>query len=92
MVEDDRIVEVGPGLDGDHAVEYRSRGVLPGLFDCHVHMTSSSLGTLERLEAPFSLQFYEAAENMRRTLAAGSPPCVTPSARILASGWRKSAA
>lgn len=71
VAEDDRIVEVGPGLDGDHVVDCRGRGVLPGLFDCHVHLISSLLGTLERLEAPFSLQFYEAAENMRRTLAVG---------------------
>lgn len=71
VVADGLIVEVGPGLDGDELIDCRGRGVLPGLFDCHVHLTVSGIDTLERLSAPFSLQFYEAAANMRRALAAG---------------------
>ena len=38
-VEDGRIVDVGTGLDGDEAVDVSGRTILPGLFDCHVHVT-----------------------------------------------------
>ena len=33
VVEDGRIVEVGPGLDGDEVVDCTGATVLPGLFD-----------------------------------------------------------
>ncbi len=70
-VQDGRIVEVGRGLDGDEAVDCAGRAVLPGLFDCHVHLTLTRLDALEWIAAPFSLQFYEAARNMRDTLRVG---------------------
>jgi imidazolonepropionase-like amidohydrolase len=70
-VQDGRIVEVGCGLDGDEAVDCAGRAVLPGLFDCHVHLTLTRLDALEWIAAPFSLQFYEAARNMRDTLRVG---------------------
>lgn len=47
--------------------------VLPGLFDCHVHLTLSSIDTVVLLNKPFSLQFFEAARNMAATLATASP-------------------
>ena len=71
VVESGRIVEVGPGLDGDRAVDCTGLTVLPGLFDCHVHVTISSIGLLDIATRPFSLQFYEAARNLERTLAVG---------------------
>ncbi|HEX5494838.1 MAG TPA: amidohydrolase family protein [Mycobacteriales bacterium] len=71
VVEAGRIVEIGPGLDGDEAVDCAGATVLPGLFDCHVHVTMSTINPLANLTRPFSLQYYEAAENMRRTLAVG---------------------
>jgi imidazolonepropionase-like amidohydrolase len=70
-VQDGRIVEVGSGLDADQAVDCAGRAVLPGLFDCHVHLTLSRLDALEWISAPFSLQFYEAARNLRDTLRVG---------------------
>jgi imidazolonepropionase-like amidohydrolase len=70
-VQDGRIVEVGRGLDGDEAVDCAGRAVLPGLFDCHVHLTLTRLDALEWIAAPFSLQFYEAARNLRDTLRVG---------------------
>jgi imidazolonepropionase-like amidohydrolase len=39
LMEDGRILEVGPGLDGDEAVDVSGRHLLPGLFDCHTHVT-----------------------------------------------------
>ncbi|WP_275290982.1 amidohydrolase family protein [Amycolatopsis sp. La24] len=70
-VENGRIVDVGTGLDGDEEVDCTGRGVLPGLIDCHVHLTMTSSDLFESVQQPFSLQFYEGARNMARTLAAG---------------------
>lgn len=70
-VEGRRIVEVGAGLDGDEAVDCTGRSVLPGMFDCHVHLVDSTLNALEWESSPFSLQFYQAARNMQLTLATG---------------------
>ena len=71
VVQDDRIVDVGVGLDGDIMIDCSGQALLPGLFDCHVHLTISRLDALEWASAPFSLQFYEAARNMEQTLASG---------------------
>ncbi|MBN9740390.1 amidohydrolase family protein [Amycolatopsis sp. A1MSW2902] len=71
VVEDGRIVEVGTGLDGDRAVDCAGAMLLPGMFDCHVHVTVSDLGLLQRVQKPFSYQFYEAARNLWTTLKLG---------------------
>ncbi|WP_020657929.1 metal-dependent hydrolase family protein [Amycolatopsis benzoatilytica] len=71
LVEDGRIVEVGTGLDGDRAVDCAGATLLPGLFDCHVHVTVSDIGLLPRVQKPFSYQFYEAARNLWTTLKLG---------------------
>jgi imidazolonepropionase-like amidohydrolase len=71
VVAGGRIVDVGTGLDGDDAVDCAGATVLPGMFDCHVHLVVSGVNPLKQAYAPFSLQFYEAAANMRATLAAG---------------------
>jgi imidazolonepropionase-like amidohydrolase len=65
------VVQVGPGLDGDEAVDCAGATVLPGLFDCHVHVMISGVDTLRQLQTPFSYPFYEAVHNLRRTLALG---------------------
>ncbi|GAA1021202.1 MULTISPECIES: metal-dependent hydrolase family protein [Amycolatopsis] len=70
-VEDGRIVAVGAGLDGDRAVDCTGAMLLPGMFDCHVHVTVSDLGLLQRVQKPFSYQFYEAARNLWTTLKLG---------------------
>jgi imidazolonepropionase-like amidohydrolase len=70
-VEDGRIVEIGVGLDGDDAVDCTGATVLPGFFDCHVHVMMSGVDLLRLLQTPFSYPFYEAVHNLRRTLALG---------------------
>src|SRR5262245_14310348 len=70
VVESGRVVEVGPGLDGDEAVDCTGRAVLPGLFDCHVHV-AFDLHTMYSTDEPFSMQFFAAMRNLRRTLDAG---------------------
>ena len=61
-VEDGRIVDVGGGLDGDEAVDAAGRTLLPGLFDCHVHVTTSHVDLWRQANTPFSYLFYEAAK------------------------------
>lgn len=71
VLEDGRIVDVGPGLDGDEAIDLTGKALLPGLFDCHTHVVISSIDAVRNLQTPFSYRFYEAADNLRATLEAG---------------------
>jgi imidazolonepropionase-like amidohydrolase len=71
VVADGRIVAVGPGLDGDDMVDCTGRTLLPGMFDCHVHLLVNGLDPNRWRHEPFSLRFYLALETMRATLAAG---------------------
>ena len=71
VVEDGRIVDVGPNLDGDEAIDVAGRTLLPGMFDCHTHVVLSDVNLWNAVQQPFSLQFYEAAANLRKTLAIG---------------------
>ena len=71
VIEDDRIVEVGPGLDGDESVDCAGHTVLPGLFDTHTHVIFSTLDWVEELVTPFSFKFYDAMRNLEATLATG---------------------
>ena len=73
VIEDGRFVEVGaPGLDGDDEVDCRGLVVLPGLFDCHTHVTFSGDLDLQRMVSrPWSMRYFEAVRNLERTLAIG---------------------
>ncbi len=72
---DGRVARVGAGLDAAGAEEVDCAGqfVLPGLIDCHVHLTfeggPSEAETQRRL--PLPIRAWRAAEHARRTLAAG---------------------
>jgi imidazolonepropionase-like amidohydrolase len=72
VVEDGRIVSVGPGLDADDAVDCTGQTIMPGFIDSHVHfMSDGNLDPMSSVVTPFSLNFFLAAERMARTLAAG---------------------
>lgn len=71
VVADGHIVEVGQGLDGDVAFDATGCTVLPGLFDCHVHVMMTNVDWMQALLSPFSYAYYEAAHNLRSTLATG---------------------
>jgi imidazolonepropionase-like amidohydrolase len=71
VVEEGRIVDIGPNLDGDDAVDVTGRTILPGLFDCHTHVVVSSIDTMRLLQTPFSYRFFQAAHNLEATLRIG---------------------
>ncbi len=72
VIEDGLIVEVGTGLDGDEGVDCAGKALLPGLFDCHVHLTSLyEDDELTIQHRPFSYSFYLVPGILRQTLALG---------------------
>ena len=71
VVEDGRFAEVGTSLDGDERVDVAGATLFPGFFDCHVHVMFSGMDLLRDLMTPFSMRFYEAERNLRRTLDTG---------------------
>ena len=70
-VENGRITEIGVGLSGDVEVDVSGKTIFPGFFDCHVHLTMTTIDTVERLNTPLSYRFYQAIHNMQVTLDAG---------------------
>lgn len=71
VVEDGRIVDVGPGLDADESVDVTGRTLLPGLFDAHVHVMITHVDLWRIVQTPFSYRFYQALANLESTLAIG---------------------
>jgi imidazolonepropionase-like amidohydrolase len=71
VIGDGKVIDVGVGLDGDEQVDVRGLTVLPGLFDCHVHVMVSGIDLSARLQRPFSYQFFQAARNLAATLDCG---------------------
>jgi imidazolonepropionase-like amidohydrolase len=71
VVEDGRFVEIGAGLDGDQRVDLSGKSVLPGLFDCHIHVVGSHLDVMKYLETPLSYLLIESAKNLEITLRRG---------------------
>jgi imidazolonepropionase-like amidohydrolase len=70
-IQGERIVSIGSDLDGDDVVDVSGMTLIPGLFDCHVHVSVSSVDVVQMLNQPFSLQFFLAMVNLRRTLDCG---------------------
>jgi imidazolonepropionase-like amidohydrolase len=73
VIDDGRITEVGPGLDGDDGVDCAGTTLVPGLFDCHVHLAFryEDFDEYARMQEPFSLAFFRMVESLRITLARG---------------------
>lgn len=77
VVDEGKFVEIGPGLADQERYrgavlhDLAGRTVLPGLFDCHVHVMMSMAGGVERYTKPYSMQYYESVNNLAATLAAG---------------------
>jgi imidazolonepropionase-like amidohydrolase len=72
VIEDGRIADVGSGLDGDEGIDCARKALLPGLFDCHVHMMERyDDDELTHAHRPFSYGFYLAPANLLTTLRLG---------------------
>jgi imidazolonepropionase-like amidohydrolase len=82
VIRDGRVVEVRSGhagadlaeFAGAEVIDLRSRFVLPGLIDSHVHLTSDTGGVaaqLEQVQLSPAAKAYNALVNARKTLAAG---------------------
>jgi imidazolonepropionase-like amidohydrolase len=71
VFENGRIVDVGTGLDGDDEIDLSGKFLLPGLFDCHVHLAYTHINLWRHIHTPLSYNFYLAIGNMARTLEAG---------------------
>jgi imidazolonepropionase-like amidohydrolase len=70
-VSDGSIAEVGVGLDGDEVVDVSGLTLLPGLFDCHVHVLFGHADVWRLMQTPFSYLFYDAIRNLEATLRIG---------------------
>ncbi|MBG6191337.1 imidazolonepropionase-like amidohydrolase [Arthrobacter sp. CAN_A212] len=77
VFRDGAIVAVGrdAGLAAEYAeatvVDCAGRTVLPGIIDLHVHVMTSTPGSIQSMVEPYSLQFYESVKNLEATLRAG---------------------
>lgn len=74
LVRDGRIAEVASGIaapDGTRIVDLGGRTLMPGLIDCHVHVTAESLDLWSNIIAPSSLAGLRAARVMSEMLQRG---------------------
>jgi imidazolonepropionase-like amidohydrolase len=72
-VEDGRIAALGANLPAGQgaSVDFSGLWLLPGVFDCHDHLTLSTVEMTEVLNTPVSQWALEAARNARLTLQSG---------------------
>src|SRR3954467_6908384 len=72
VIEDGSIAAVGSGLDGDDGIDCAGKALLPGLFDCHVHLTGPyEDDELTVQHRPFSYGFYQTPKNLTTTVRLG---------------------
>jgi imidazolonepropionase-like amidohydrolase len=76
LIEDNRIVSAGPRATADapaNATMIDAQGgfILPGFIDTHVHFMLEGVNLAQMVGTPFSYNFYQAMDRMRRTIAAG---------------------
>lgn len=73
VVQDGRFVEVGTGLDGDDAVDVSGKQLLPGLFDCHIHVGSTyeDFDETAVMHRPFTYGFFKIPQTLRTILGLG---------------------
>lgn len=77
LIEGNTIKAAGPksGISRPNAqtTELDAKGgfILPGFIDAHVHVMLEGVDMMKMVATPFSLNFFQAADRMRRTLEAG---------------------
>lgn len=72
-VVEGRIAAVGPdpSADGAQSIDFSGLWLMPGVFDCHDHITFSTVEMGELLRTPVTRWALESARNARVTLEAG---------------------
>jgi imidazolonepropionase-like amidohydrolase len=72
-VEAGRVVAVGSGLRADDvpSLDFSELFLLPGIFDCHDHVSFSTVAVGELVQTPVTRWVLEAAQNARLTLESG---------------------
>ena len=65
----DRICDVETDLDGETTIDCSGLTLLPGLIDCHAHMTFHGLSDPSAI--PPSFRLLEAVPDLRRTIQLG---------------------
>lgn len=73
LVENGRTLAVQPNLQDDAAASFDFSGtwLLPGIFDCHDHVTFSSLDAMELMRTPLTQWALESSKHLRETLRHG---------------------
>jgi len=77
LIEDNRIEAAGLqnalSLPEGEVNEIDAQGgfILPGFIDTHVHLLGEGYDVMKMINTPFSLNFYQAIDYMRRTVEAG---------------------
>lgn len=74
IIEDGAIVAVNRNGDiprGAEVIDASGMTVMPGMIDCHVHLTSNAQGIQQRLLTPWSLTIAQALANAKLTLESG---------------------
>ncbi len=74
LVEDGVVTAVGPGQappPGAPSYDLSGLWLMPGVFDCHDHLATSTTSESELLRAPLTYAVFETVRNLRATLDAG---------------------
>jgi imidazolonepropionase-like amidohydrolase len=76
LVEGKTIAAVGPAATvripkGAEVIDASGKTVMPGLIDTHVHIMATSASLEQRLFTPKAVSYFQAAQNLERTLRAG---------------------
>ena len=76
LIEGKKITAVGPAAmvtipKGAEIIDASDRTVMPGLIDAHVHIMSTSASLEHELFTPKAVCYFQAAENLKRTLRGG---------------------
>ncbi len=76
LIEGKRILAVGSAAEIEipkdaNFIDASEKTLMPGLIDTHVHIMSSSASLETNLFTPKAVSYYQAAENLKRTLRAG---------------------
>ena len=76
LVEGKVITAVGTAAtvkipEGAEITDASGKTIMPGLIDTHVHIMATSASLEQRLFTPKAVSYFQAAENLKRTLRAG---------------------